>query len=863
MAWLFRPVSASASLDAALVTPFPSVRVLWRPEQFTRITNGGFETNTTGWSASSGINAAATSITRITTDAHGGSACASVVCTATDGSGVNWDFGSDTFRQEPAYGAIHVATGWIKRVSGSTSAKVILGSEGTSTDRATLEVTLTEAWQPFAVRWLPTSSRTDVQLAVTNGSAEAVTFLLDDVAVHLTDCFSQVENGDFETTTNGWVVTAGTFAAAATSITRTLGGFGGDYCGRVVTSAADAASGTTFDLGTRRFTSGRTYRLRLGARTVSGNAEVKFQLGTSGDSASSTVTLTGSFEWYTVDWTPSADRDDVEIAAMNTTAATRTFDIDEVEVYEAIDDLGSDVSALRWSRVPGQVGSIAVEVANATGKYDPRNASGDLYGLLMPGRPLWGRATYGNVLYPLFHGTIRTIEGRAWEAKADLLADDSWAELTRADVSTWMDPEQTFTDARAVAVAAVVARDPDIGASTVGGSRLALATGGIEASTFFDITDGEESAGGYLAELDDATQSVAWCAPTVHANMPWRYTTVDRATLTDTSSDFTVDEDFEAFEGVRVTDEALENRQAIPWQAYDVLPPPRAAAIGGGSGIIAMAEDPTTYPDTEYASYLTFTDDDFGTDDDHPEPRWRYPRGWSRSKWLRRRRKGHRVPRRTRILPDAVVPASLDDGETRTYTIETTIPMHDMYATVEASGGGGATASVTSYSQDRFRFTFTILADGDVTILGIYVWGTPWLQSDDSEAVVDDLDSQAILGVYPGGSLSTPYIPSLGAAQGVGAYRNWRYARPRMRPTLVDHDNFPRTLTADVADHFTVSADRWHVDGALFVSTGCRWEVTSGGLEWRSWHDLEELPAHSDWFVLDSSVLDGSDVLAY
>ena len=49
-------------------TPIPSVRVLWRPEQYNRVTNGTFETNTSGWVATAGINAAGTSITRITTD---------------------------------------------------------------------------------------------------------------------------------------------------------------------------------------------------------------------------------------------------------------------------------------------------------------------------------------------------------------------------------------------------------------------------------------------------------------------------------------------------------------------------------------------------------------------------------------------------------------------------------------------------------------------------------------------------------------------------------------------------------------------------------------------------------------------------
>lgn len=856
--WLFRSHSQAQALDVELVTPLPSVRVLWRPEQFTRVSNGDFALDVSGWSVSSGINAAGAVIARITTDAHSGSACASVVCTEADGSGVNWDFGSDPFLPEAGYGAIWLATGWIKRVSGSTNAKVILGSEGTSTDRATLEVTLTEAWQPFALRWLPLASRTDAQLAITNGSAEAVTFLIDDVAVHLADGFSQIENGTFELTTNGWTAIGGG------SITRsTSEAFGGSACARIA-SAGTAGDGAYYGL-VRQFTAGRTYRLRFGARTISGSAGTWVAGVYDGSDHDTSFVPSSTFEWFTADWTPGSDVTSILVYIKNSAANSSTIAVDEVEFYEAIDDLGTDAGPLGWSRTPGQVGSIHVEVDNGTGKYDPRNASGDLYGLLMPGKRIWARATYGGALYPLFHGTLRTIEPRKWDGKADLLGDDTWADFTRSDFTTWMDPSRAYSDARAAAVAAVVARDPDVGSTSLGGSRADISTVGIESDTFFDITDGEDAAAGYLSELDDATQSVSWCQPSVHANTAWRYTTVDRATLTDSDSDFTVDEDFEDFTGVRVTDEALENRQAIPWQGYAVLAPPGAIAGAGGSGIIAAAEDPTVYPDTLYPNYLTFTRDDYGTDDDHPEPRWRYPRGWTRRKWLRRRRKGRVVPNRTRIYPDSLVPFGLADGETATFTMETTIPVQDMYATAEGTGGGGATASVISYSQDRFTFTYTIQADGDATVLAVYIWGTPYLQLDDAESVVDDLDSQAILGVYPGETLSSPYIPSLGSAQGIGAYRDWRYARPRMRPTLVDHNAFPRTLTADVTDHLTVSADRWNVDAVLFVSTSCRWEVSSGGLDWRSWHELEELPSHTAWFTLDdaSKGLDDAVVLAY
>src|SRR5215831_19228661 len=82
----FTAVSSGPQADA----PLPHVRVLWRPEQFTRVSNPGFETSTAGWSVAASINAAGTSITRITTDHYRGTACGQLVTTATLGSGCNF-----------------------------------------------------------------------------------------------------------------------------------------------------------------------------------------------------------------------------------------------------------------------------------------------------------------------------------------------------------------------------------------------------------------------------------------------------------------------------------------------------------------------------------------------------------------------------------------------------------------------------------------------------------------------------------------------------------------------------------------------------------------------------------------------------
>src|SRR3990167_6889778 len=159
-----------STYDGCYAGPLPVVRCLWRPEQFNRCDNPGFENNLGGWSVAAGINAAGTSITRITTDFQAGAACASVVTGTNDGGGVNFDLGADTYYPEATYGTVYAALVYLKWSAGARKIKLIMGSEGTGADRASTTITLQDAWTPYRVLWMPTAARTDAQVAITSVS---------------------------------------------------------------------------------------------------------------------------------------------------------------------------------------------------------------------------------------------------------------------------------------------------------------------------------------------------------------------------------------------------------------------------------------------------------------------------------------------------------------------------------------------------------------------------------------------------------------------------------------------------------------------------------------------------------------------
>lgn len=843
-------------------TPLPHIRVLWRPSQFTRIDNAGFESSTTGWSVSAGINAAGTSITRTTADSHASTACGVLVTTSTDGSGVNFDLGSDTYFSAAAYGTMYTAVVWLKRVSGATKAKIILGSQGTAADRAELDIDLRDQWQAYRVNWLPTANRTDAQLAIVNGYAAVLTVRIDTVSLYQADAFSQVENSNFRTDTTGWDDTGAYIAGAASSLTRlTTAGMDPDnqFCAAMATTTTNG-SGVSYPFGTRKFTSGRTYRLRAAIRSVSGSTSCRLRLGsigTAADRASSTVTLTTDFQIFELDWTPSGDEWDACVAITNASGVAMTIRFGLVEVYESSDDISTPVAgqpyamSLDWkagdlrqsSRTPP--GTATLTLSDAGKRLFPQNSSSSLSGSVVAGRRLWARATYANDIFPIFYGTIDTIDPDGTDLTTTITATDPLDEIASIDYEAGFTENETYAQVRALILASLPS------------TRVNATSSGIEGSLFFSGNESQKALS-ILESMNEATGTYHYVRPHTMAEIMWQYTTIDRATLTDaTVSAETINDDFADMGGLQADRKYIENQQFVPWQGYERGKAPdddgtgfgyvmRAIDRGGGYAVGLLDEqDP----------YLHFLDPAFGTDDNIPEPTF--------ERITRINKKGRKKVRQIRVYPDPFVPFDMEAGETRDFVFDFSVPMSG--TTVTLDGPTGATNILASDIESYPRhIVFRLYAADADTVDFFGVAATPWLPLDEEVANILDYDSIATLGLtFEGPSIQTPYIGSAGMAEGLANYRNWRYGSSRLNPWLLVDNRFSSGIARMPGQHVTVTSARWGLSSLVMIVAGVQGSMDTGSRSWLVTYTLEECPTGAPWFTLGTSLLAGTDELAH
>lgn len=845
--------------------PLMHVRCLWRPEQFNRCTNPSFATNTTGWSVSAGINAAGTVLSRITSGGHS-TQYGQLTTGTSDGGGANFDFGSERFFSSADVGVVYTVLVWLKSISSAADtplARIILGSEGTAADRAEVMVELSrDAWRPYLLRWLPTANRTDVQLAITNASADANVIGIDDVAVYTEDSFSQCENANFIVDTTGWDTGAGNIAGSATSLTRITSDAmyvspssvpAARTAAELVTTAT-SGSGADFPLGNRLFTQGRTYRLRVAMKSVSGTTTARLRLGSIGTGAdrgdTTTTTITTSWAMYSVDWTPSADRTDACLAISNGTASVMTARIGHVEVYEALDDISAPyLEGAGWGRQAGQrvpVGSINLVLNDSARRFDPDYASSPLHGYLEAGRPIWGRCTYSGSLYPLFYGRLTNIEPRPLDLQVDLFAEEVWSDmvgLTRLP-SNGSD-----------SVAYYAARNTALSDHDFTSYQRAWTDSGPEGNKFLATTD-EVGLLDFLENLNEATGSSHHIRPDARAEVRWRWWMIARSDAADsTDSDETItDADIVTLEGYQHNGTVRMSRQFVPWQGYEQLLYYNYVAVAVDASIYG-------YIPERQDGYLRFTDDRFGSDDDIPEP--------IVEERLRRRRKGKKKRAKkitTVIFPDQFVPFTMQAGETKVVDLDFAIAMDGGTVTLDDntdSTNPEANIDQTIEMTSRHA-TITLHARDDVTVDFLGFAGTPYLPLD--EAVEDVYDAEKILkiGDRVGPTINTPFIVSRGMAEGLGRYLIWRYGTSRKRFDIVLDTLFPSMVQRELVDHITVTADRWNLAALVTELQGISTEVSDGGLRWVTKFTVEELPvAAADYFTLGTSALGGTDVLAY
>lgn len=841
------PVPAGSITPAGVVTatvipipdpPMIEARIGWRPDQFNRVTNPGLETDTSGWAVTAGINGAATSITRITTDFHGGSACASLVCPATALTGCNFDFGSQAFLASTYGRHFYRFVVWLKAVSGTPYARLIVGSEGTSSDRASKDIVLNGDWQPFFVDWAPSATRTDVQLAIVNIPAVAMTVRIDDVAVYLRDALSQVENGNFTDDTGGWVVTAG-INGAGTSLTRTASDspISGKACGELVTTST-SGSGCNYDLGTVKFTTGRTYRLAVWLKSISGTTTARLRLGSLGtgaDRGDSSPTITTSWARYTVDWTPSGDRTDVELAISNGTAAIMTARIAAIEVYEALDDVSSDAAAFSSStdsstpvltfgrgasfdNGAAAVGFASFAVINDDGKYTPENASGVLYGLLEAGRPILIRARYNYGLYALFAGRVRYFTPQPLDYATEIRSTDALHDLRRAAYAE-APTAASYESHRQTALTEVDILNFGIGSDSGGGAESTVAWTGARDTNVL----------AYLEQLTAASGGVMFVRPDADALVAWRLITIDRTRHADSSSTSEAwDDDLADLTGYDVNEESVINRQRVEVTAYRV------------DNDLFTISTLTNAPIVEnYAvGSHSIVDDRDGAFRILP---------------------GHEF---SATLPADETPLTVPANTRRVLRFSFSAPMYNVRKATTYSSGS-CTETLTVEGNDVI---LTLDAGSTDAVLTLIALGAdPLLQQSINDADEYDRQSQYLRGEREGNKVSSPYISHLAHARALARYKVWRYGTQRARPAAHVHRNYARQLAREIGDRIGLTFARLSLSTKPFVILSFTTQVSENSRMWKTVYNLESLPTApaGGWFILGTSALDSDDVLAY
>ena len=155
-------------------------------------------------------------------------------------------------------------------------------------------------------------------------------------------------NGEFETNTTGWTDYNGATISRSSSSP-----YSGTWCARI-TAAATAYSGDHLDVAFD-FIAGRSYRLTFAAQLISGTGDwyAEFYDLTYGGGAlaSTTFTADGTWQLFTLDWTPTRDHASVELGIYHPAATAAVLAVDAVTLtgaVQVIDLVGVD-APYQWT----------------------------------------------------------------------------------------------------------------------------------------------------------------------------------------------------------------------------------------------------------------------------------------------------------------------------------------------------------------------------------------------------------------------------------------------------------------------------------------------------------------------------------
>ncbi len=586
------------------------------------VTNGSFETDTSGWTTSGG-----STLTRITGDHYVGAACGQWV------SSSQFHWVAYAVRLVPTFfaGQVYRVSFWAKLSSGDGTCRADLFNDsagaGSETHIVTRTLTFTGSWTRYTMTYAldqttTASSTAPLTFRLYRAAATAGgTILIDGVQVtrgqadYLTtteagrwpnlcgnggfdggvlngwhDAWANLcTNPSFESDTTGWSVAGDAFTSAATSITRSTSQAAvGTASGLVDVNAG--GQGTFYALsGT--FVSGVTYDVSLRFYAVTGSPTVTYGIGSQGtpsDKSESSATASSSaWTTRTFTWTPSSNRTDAHVYA-KTAITLGDFYLDAVSVTRRS---SSATSGPAYSDTgPGGGGVPPTSSAiGATAKYGASSQS-----VVAPATAGAGR------IYDFSHFGSYFISGRSYTLSVWLYcsgslpykvgigrnkADGSWDEASTtgtASAATWTQATVTWTPtadgSSAVAFDTVlyvwqtdatsrtfyidgVRVIPGNAADAFEMSQWNLAAG-AECSDVYLTTTASGSCLQTLTTLNGLTLSRHWIVPAMAS--PWyAYTTRDRDSLATKSSAETYDDDVNAMDQAEIDRAQIINIQPV------------------------------------------------------------------------------------------------------------------------------------------------------------------------------------------------------------------------------------------------------------------------------------------------------------
>ena len=176
--------------------------------------------------------------------------------------------------------------------------------------------------------------------------------------------------------------------------------------------------------------------------------------------------------------------------------------------------------------------------------------------------------------------------------------------------------------------------------------------------------------------------------------------------------------------------------------------------------------------------------------------------------------------------------------------------------------GTAPTVSLLSFGTTA---KLTVESAGSTTVTGLSIEGRLARRGTAESVVVDDTASQAgFRGVRAGSEISGEWVGVLASARGLAAHIVWRYGTTQYRPTMTVEDWMPYQFEVDLFDVLSVTIAQLGMTNRLFEVVGLTHEPVDIPVH-RTTFVLQECRVQTDpgWFILDTSLLDDDDILAY